>query len=142
MAITQLGFTDGAEVSLKVGGTEYNMELKNARFENQDGEAKFVTFASSAAGDGLWKFIATAFQSFRTASFWSFVDSNAGGPAEITLTPYGNAVPTEDEPHFVATATIARRPNIGGAAKSEFDFEVEWELVDPPVKVTAPTTGG
>lgn len=142
MAVTTLGFTDGAEVSIKIGATEYNMHLRNARFENQDGDAKFVTFASAKSGDGLWKFLAEAFQSFKTASFWRYVWDNAGQPAVITLAPYGNPVPSAEEPHFRATATIGKKPNIGGEVNSEHAFEVEWELVDPPVEITTPPPAG
>lgn len=136
MAITTLGFTDGAEVSIKIGSNEYNQELKNVRFDNEEGDARFVTFKSAASGDGRWLFRATAFQSFKTESFWRYVWDNAGSPAVITLAPYGNETPSEAEPHYRGTATIGRKPNIGGEVNTEFDFEVEWELVDPPVEIT------
>lgn len=139
MAITTLGFTDGAEVSIKIGATEYKEHLKNARFDNEDGDARFVTFASAASGDGRWLFRAAAFQSFKSASFWRYVWDNAGSPAVVTLAPYGNATPTAEEPHYQATATIAKKPSIGGEVNSEFDFEVEWECVDPPVELDGTT---
>ena len=139
MAVTTLGFTDGGEVSIKIGATEYNMHLRNARFENQDGDAKFVTFASAKAGDGLWKFLAEAFQSFKPASFWRSVGNNPGQPAVITPAPSDNAEPSDEEPHYGATATIGKKPNTGGEVNTEFAFEVEWELVDPPVEITTVT---
>lgn len=133
MAVSNLGFTDGVGLSIKVGATEYNGHIKDARFENEDEDASFKTFASAATGDGRWMFRGTAFQSFKTASFWRYAWDNAGSTATITLAPYGNATPTADEPHFTATATIGRKPNLGGEVDEEFEFEVEWELTDPPV---------
>ncbi|QXU55201.1 hypothetical protein [Rhodococcus sp. LW-XY12] len=139
MAITTLGFTDGAEVSILIGSTEYKEHLKNARFDNEDGDARFVTFASAASGDGRWLFRAAAFQSFKSSSFWRYVWDNAGSPAVITLAPYGNETPTVAEPHYRATATIGKKPSVGGEANTEWDFEVEWECVDPPVEITTDT---
>lgn len=133
MATTALGFTDGVGLSIKMGAVEYNGEIKNARFENDDEDARFVTFASAAEGNGRWMFRGTAFQSQKTASFWRYCWENAGGEVEITLALYGNATPTVDQPHTVATAIIGKKPNVGGEVPEEFEFEVEWELTGPPV---------
>ncbi len=139
MAKTALGFHDGIGLSIAVAGVEYGAHIKGARFENLDEDPKFQTFKSAGAGDGRWVFRGTAFQSHLAASFWKYVWENAGGEAVVTLAPYGNEDPSVTEPHYEASATIKKKPNIGGDVNTEFEFEVEWDLTDPPVEITTTT---
>lgn len=136
MAKTALGFHDGVGLSITVAGVEYGAHIKGARFENLDEDPKFQTFQSAGSGDGRWVFRGTAFQSHLTASFWKYVWANAGSPAEIVIAPYGNEEPSATEPHYSASATIKKKPNIGGDVNTEFEFEVEWDLLDAPEEIT------
>lgn len=133
MAVSNQGFTDGVGLSIKVGATEWNGHMKDARFEPESEDGAYITFAALAEGNAdKWYFRGTGFQSFKSASFWRYCWDNAGTTAVVTLDPYGvGATPTADSPHLTATATI-KRPAIGGEAGEEFEFEVEWELTEPP----------
>ncbi|OZE45214.1 hypothetical protein CH283_22690 [Rhodococcus sp. 05-2254-2] len=130
--------TKGKDLSILIDETEYNTDIKGFRVEPDDGDdAAFVTFARLATGDTkTWYLRGTAFQDFQTTSFWTFVWDHAGEEVEFVARPYGNLVPTEDQPHFKGVATIASKPGFGGDADEEFEFEVEWECTGVPEKIT------
>jgi hypothetical protein len=59
----------------------------------------------------------------------------------FTAAPWGNAEPTDDQPHFIGMVKIGRKPSIGGEAGSQttHTFELEWEVESEPTKVGATT---
>ena len=88
----------------------------------------------------------TLAQDAATSSLWSDIFDHAGERVPVTLAPYGNAVPSLDEPHFDQVATIVEPEGVilGGQASAStsarFTVEVEWPLDGRPIRVTGLTS--
>lgn len=135
-----LNFTKGENLSILIGGEEYNTNLSNARCTISDGDESFKTFAKVATGDtGEWRLTGTGFQEFGEDSFWTYAWLNSGAKVPFVLAPHGNTVPSVAQPHFKGEVTIARKPDFGGEAGEEWEFEIDWPVDGVPERITAPT---
>lgn len=129
---------------LRIGspGTDQAADITSWAIENEEADADVVTFEDAANGGGRQFYLrGGAVQSTETAAFWRYVWENSGEEGvPYTVAPHGNAVPTDDEPHFVGTLKIGPKPNIGGEAstdaKSAFTFDFEFEIDGEPTMDT------
>ena len=62
---------------------------------------------------------------------------NSGTTVPFGCAPYGNEVPTAEQPHFSGDVRISRKPGLGGEVNEPFEFEFEWEVDGVPERVTA-----
>lgn len=85
----------------------------------------------------------TAAQDLTPESLWDLAWSRNGEKVEVDLRPAGGAMPTEDQPWFTGTVTIAEPDGdfLGGQANaslsSRFTFEIDWVFEVKPVRVDA-----
>lgn len=123
-------------------GLEQSADLLSYKFENEAADADAVTFEDAEKGEGRQHYLrGAAVQSTQSSSFWRYVWENSGETeVPYTVAPHGNAVATEDEPHFLGTMTISTIPALGGEAssdpKSSFQFDYEFKLDDKPTMDT------
>lgn len=134
-----MAFTKGQNLSLKIGGEEYNGNLSNARLEPDDGsDADFVTFADYSEGNTeKWFMRGTGYQDFDAESLWTYAWLNSGTEVPYVLAPYGNLAASATQPHFTGNVRISRKPSVGGKVGEPFEFELEWECTSTPTRVTA-----
>jgi hypothetical protein len=139
MAITHAKYK-GAKLSLKIGATEYNMDLTKAVITNEAADDSDASFADLSNGGALnWNLEIEAFSDYGTGSLWSYIWDNAGdtGVAYL-LVPYGNTTASASDPHWSGTLKVGPKPgNIGGTANETFKFEYTFELEGEPTKVTS-----
>ena len=81
-------------------------------------------------------FTITAVSDYGADSFWSFCWDNSGEEVTFLFKPYGNATASTSQPHFSGTATVNRKPPVGGEAGSVFTFETRFDIVGTPTRVT------
>lgn len=128
----------GKDLSLTFEGDEVNLEATAVLMDNEDADSDAITFAELADGDALqWFFAITAVSDYGASSFWTFCWDNAGEDVDFVFKPYGNATPTTAQPHFTGTATVNKKPPVGGEAGSVFTFETRFDIQGVPVRVTA-----
>lgn len=126
----------GAALALSFGGTDYWADTSSVEIDNEDASGDVVTFGDVADGGAVqWFFTIGATQSTQTGSFWRYVWANAGQSAAFRYAPHGNEVATADQPHFLGTVKIGKKPKIGGPAgqNTTFAFEVRFDVDGEPV---------
>ena len=125
-----------AGIILKIGVTDYSMDTKAVELAGEDADDADLTFTEAASGGAQVDSInITGIQSTAAGSLWRYCWENAGNEVAVTFGPHGNAVATEDKPHFLMTVKLGNRPNIGGEArrgKERNSFETVWEVLDGP----------
>lgn len=96
---------------------EYDADVKNVRLTSEDRDDSDLTFAEAAAGDLKdYQVTITAIQSTETGSLWRLLWENPGKTFHVVYGPHGNAVATEDKPHFTFDAKATGAPEVGGEA--------------------------
>ena len=124
----------GKDIVLKVAGTDYKLDCKKVRLDNE--EAEVVTFGT--AGARQWFFEIEAVEDTASGSLWSYLWSNAGSDVAFVFAPNGNAIEAADKPHFTGTLTLGPKPGVGGEAGSSFTFETRWNVIGEPVRDITP----
>lgn len=129
----------GKDLSLTFEGEEVNLEATSVLMDNEDADSDAITFAELADGDALqWFFAITAVSDYGADSFWTFCWDHAGEDVDFVFKPYGNDTASASQPHFTGTATVNKKPPVGGEAGSVFTFETRFEIQGTPVRdVTA-----
>src|SRR5690606_24251128 len=98
----------GRALSLEIDGVEYMADVTNVVLENEEAEDDVTTFADAATGGAVdWFFTVELVQSLEGTSFWRYIWENSGSnEIAYTFAPEGNAVASEDAPHFTGTLTM------------------------------------
>lgn len=132
------------KLKIEVDGDEYTADVSNVRFTSAASDSDFTSFAQAAAGGARdYQLVGTAAQDAAASSFWDIVYSQTGDDLDVTVMPYGNAVPSATEPHFTTTITVAEPDGdfLGGEANpstsARFTFDFAFAATRP-VRVTAP----
>jgi hypothetical protein len=132
----------GKYLLMKLGtpGTDYKCDVTSWTLAPGDPDTDTVTYCNPD-GETPWTLSMTAIQSTDTESFWTYAWEQSGETVPFTAAPWGNAEPTDDQPHFIGMVKIGRKPSIGGEAGSQttHTFELEWEVESEPTKVGATT---
>lgn len=131
--------TKGENLQIEFEEVEYNSYLHEVRAEPDDGEdGDFITFANAASGDtNQWFLRGTMYDDYAADSLWTLAWENSGQVVPFLIKPYGNAVPTADQPHFGGNVKISRKPGIGGEAAEAHETEIEWEIEGVPTRIVA-----
>ncbi|NIL76792.1 hypothetical protein [Rhodococcus sp. B10] len=131
--------TKGENLSITIDAEEYNSYLHEVRAEPDDGEdSDFITFANAASGDtSQWFLRGTMYNDYASDSLWTKAWENSGQVVPFVIKPYGNAAPSEDQPHFRGDVKISRKPGVGGEANEAHETEIEWEIDGVPERVVA-----
>lgn len=147
-------------LTLLIDGEERAVEVSRAVFSNADTDSDFVSFASAAAGGSKdWSLLITATQDpGNPASLLNLAWASAGDEVEVTVRPYGNATPSDTQPHYTSTCvvTLPDGETLGGEAdpsqSRRWTVEMAWPCTAQPVMVTGgvsptltsvtPATGG
>lgn len=132
------------KLTLSIDGDEVSPEVSAATISSAESDSDFVSFADAAAGGGRTYTLKLTFvQDAAAGSLWDQVWSNAGNDVAVIVRPYGNDVPTADQPHFTGTVTITEPDGdlLGGEADASttarFTTEVEWVFTEKPARVLA-----
>lgn len=127
----------GNKLKLAFGtpAVDYWADATAVTLENEEGETDTTTFADAAEGGARQFFLnISSIQSTQATSFWRNCWDNSGAEIPFTYAPHGNAVATEDEPHFVGTCIMGPKPTIGGeAGTGVYTFETRFDVVGTPV---------
>lgn len=131
-------------MKIKIGSTEYTVELTKAVVTSRAADASLQTFAAAAIGGArvyMFEFTAPQDPSIAT-SIWSKVFNSPGTTVAIVLNPYGVTTATATTP-FQSFNAIITEPDgdfIGGSANSTVNmrqmFSCAWELDAKPTLVT------
>lgn len=131
----------GNALTLSFGSpaVDYKCDVTAVTLTNEDADQDVVTFCDAADGTTKqWFLNITAIQSTDADSLWSYIWDHSGDEVAFTYAPHGNAVPTEDQPHFTGMLTVGSKPEIGGEASTSrtnrFTFESQWEVSGEPVR--------
>ncbi len=106
-------------------------DVKSCQITSEDKDDSDLTFYEAASGETKdYAIELTAIQSTSTGSLWRYLWDNPGVEVAVVYGPHGNAVPTEDKPHFLFTAKADGRPAIGGEARrtkegQEFEYTMQ-----------------
>lgn len=129
----------GIFLTLKVVGAvgaaaEFDGNLKDARIANEDKDD--LTFGEIKAGLTKDAFLTLkAIQSLAVGSLWRLLWENPGAQFDVVYGPMGNAVASEEQPHFIGTVKGDGRPEIGTEAdrqKKRGEFDYVMQFVDGP----------
>ncbi len=127
----------GVALTLKVGSpaVDYKCEVTACTITNEEADSDVQTFCDAAEGGARDYFLnITGVQSTDKLSLWSMIWEKAGDTVAFTYAPHGNAVASEDQPHFIGTVVIGPKPEIGGEAGrgNTFTFESQWTIEGVP----------
>lgn len=128
----------GVALHLQIGTppVEYKCDVTACTITNEEADEDTVTFCDVEAGDQYdYMLNLTAVQSTDEDSLWSHIWDHSGEEVPFTYAPHGNVAPTANQPHFIGTAKIGPRPEIGGEAGKDntFTYETAWEIIGKPV---------
>jgi hypothetical protein len=129
----------GNALALSFAGTEFWADHTKYELYPEEASSDVTTFADAAEGGGsAWKLDLAAIQSTMVGSFWRYVWANTGNVVAYRIAPHGNESASADQPHFLGTVKIGRKPKLGGEASAdgEFDFEVTWDVQEEPTMDT------
>ena len=128
-----------ATLTVDTETTELDADLKAVNITSEDKDESDLTVYEAASGDVKdYTLVFTGIQDTTTGSLWRTLWDNPGATMEVVYGPAGNAVPTEDDPHFTMTVKNAGRPVVGATAarsKTRSEFEHECEVIDGPTLV-------
>lgn len=128
----------GSTLSLKINNKEYNADIAEYEYSEEDKDSGTLTFADAAGGaTGTGKLKVVFVQSLDADSLHQqIMDSPGQRDVKFILAPYGNAAASATQPHFTGTLDFPRlRPSLGIKAgdadnTSEVEFKVtEWKKV-------------
>lgn len=135
MARTRL---TGSQLSLELDNAEYNLDISEYEYSEEDKDSGTITFADAAGGStSSGKLKCVFIQSLDSDSLHQVLMDNPGKTeVPFTLAPFGNDTPTTSQPHFTGTLNFPRlRPSLGikageADATSEVEFKVtSWKKV-------------
>lgn len=130
---------NGKNLNFTVDGVQFNADGTAVVMDNEDGDTDSQTFVELLDGTPVqWFFQLTAITDLASTSFHTMLWDNAGDDVAFVYKPYGNAVPSADQPHYTGTCTIPKKPPVGGQAGQTWTFDFRIDIVDEPTKVTAP----
>lgn len=130
----------GNALSLLVDGIDYWTDASRVKLDGQTMELPLMCGGTQTLQLRSW-FDVEAVQSTAIGSLWRLILDNPNRDVPFGYAPHGNAVPTEDEPHFTGILTLpGGRPALGGAAgiRTEQTFSVRLHIVQGPLRVTTP----
>lgn len=133
------------KLKIEVDGTEYTADVSNARFTSAESDSDFVSFADAAAGGKRdYQLEGTIAQDAAADTFWDIIYSQTGSDLPVTLMPYGNAVPSAEEPHFTSTITVTEPDGdlLGGEANASPTARFTLEFAFPATRPVRVTTAG
>lgn len=132
------------KLKFELDGDEYTADVSNLRFTSAESDSDFTSFEDAASGGARdYQLEGTAAQDAEAASFWDVFFSQGGADLDVTVMPYGNAVPSATQPHFTSTVTI-KEPDgdfLGGEANASTSSKFTFDFACPatrPVRVTTP----
>lgn len=139
----------GKGITFTYDGTNYECDLTSVVLLKDAGDSattdSTLTFcdvgSASATGD-VWKMNITAIQSGDYTAekalhqlLWDLAVS--GGEMDFVFAPYGNADPTQDQPHYTGAVLVPAGgfPDVGGdAGENTWTFDYEFVVKDDEVK--------
>jgi hypothetical protein len=130
---------NGRNLSLLFDGTtEFAADGTNVVLDNEDADTDSQTFEELSEGTAVqWFFTITARSDFSADSFWTLLWENAGDTVPFVFKPEGNPAASAEQPHFTGTATILRKPAVGGPAGTNWTDEARLDVDGEPVRVIA-----
>lgn len=131
-------------ISLKVSAVDKSAEISKAVITSAAASSDFMSFTDARSG-GLREYALemTIAQDHASATLWDTVWTGAGTQVPGVYAPYGNATPTDDQPHYTFTAVVSEPDGdfLGAEADDSTTavatIDVSWKLTGKPVKVTA-----
>lgn len=131
-------------LTLTLDAIDVTAEVSTCVIKAAETDSDFVSFAAAAAGGGREYSLGLTFvQDPATGTVWDQVWAHAGEEVPVLIKPFGPAAASATTPHFTATAIVSEPDGdlLGGEAdaspSNRFTTEVEWKLLDKPVKVVA-----
>lgn len=116
---------------------DYSGDIKKFEISSADKDDSDLTFEEAATGETKdYTVKVTAIASTQAGSYWRLLWDNPGEEFAVTFGPHGNAVPTEDKPHFTMTLKADGKPPIANEArrsKERSEFEYELEVTAGPI---------
>jgi hypothetical protein len=130
---------DGNNLLFQFGTVEVACTSTSAVLDSEKADADRVTFADVISGlDWQWFFVVTGHPDYAPGTFWTLCwETAAFVPVAYLFRPYGNAVATAQQPHFSGSATIDKKPPLGGDAKAVWAFDTRLTCTAQPTRVTA-----
>jgi hypothetical protein len=130
--VTRLG--RHSRPSLTIEGIERAVELTSWKLTGEGGDDSLTV--RSTVPDRIVHLEGAAYQSTTRGTLWRFAYEHSGEVVSFRLAPYGNEIPTEDEPHYTGRLIVGLRPDIGGDATDRwFAFEFSWAVIGEPDEV-------
>jgi hypothetical protein len=139
MKSVTLKFTDD-------GGTpvEFNCEVQSVVIDSAPGdEQRYATLCPDSnfvtSGTPTQTIALRGVQDWQATGLATFLYEALGKEVDFTFGPYGNAAPSEAEPHFTGTFLCNARPQIGGEAGTFAELDREYPIIGAVEMVTAAT---
>lgn len=113
---------------------DYSNNIKEVSLGSEAKDDSDLTFVEAASGDvDDYTVTLKSIASTAVGSLWRYLWDNPGAEFPFVYGPHGNAVPTEDKPHFLMTLKNNGRPtppnNTARRSKDRGEFEVELEVI-------------
>lgn len=130
---------DGKHLTLSFNELEIACSSTSVLLEIEKADPDRVTFADVISGlDFVWFFTIVGVPDYGPGTFWTLLwESPAYVPIPYLFAPYGNAIATEEQPHFSGFAVIDQKPPIGGEAGAPwFTFGARLTCTAQPERLT------
>lgn len=131
-------------ISLTIDGTDVSDEISSAKVTSAKSSSSFTSFLAARSGGARdYALALTLAQDHAADSLYTKVLEHAGDKVPGVYAPYGNEVPTADQPHYNIEATIAEPDGDLMGADADEDtagvatIAVSWALTSKPSKITA-----
>ncbi len=134
------GIRGNAGIVAKIDAIAYDGDIKKVEIEPTDKDSGDVTFAEAQNGQTKdYRLKITALISTEAGSFHRLLWDSQGEELAFVYGPHGNAIPTDDKPHYLMTIKVDGLPPLAQEAsrekkRSEFTYEAEITSGPTPVR--------
>lgn len=114
-------------IVFKIGTTDYACDATSVNLELGDAPGDVRTFCEVSVGK-QWTLTLEGITSGDSASLYRVLWDNYGTEVGFTIAPYGNAVASSTQPHYVGTVVFSELPPLALTAGETATFTVALEV--------------
>jgi hypothetical protein len=118
-------------ILFKIGSTDYACDANMVSLTLEDAPGDVRTFCETRVG-GQWTLELEGITSGESTSLYRVLWDNFGDDAVFIIAPYGNDVPTADEPHYTGEVVFSDIPPLALTSNETSVFTVTLEVKTAP----------
>lgn len=118
-------------IIFKIGATDYACDANMVELTLNDAPGDVQTFCEVRVG-GEWSLQLDGITSGEAASLYRVLWDNFGSQVGFIIAPNGNAVATDDEPHYTGTVVFDQVPPLSLMSNETAKFSVTLQVKNTP----------